>query len=134
MSKRESIITETLNRLNAVFKNTHIIERGKLDIEESSIPCIYLYEDVENIVRKQWDNYICTLPLQIDIYDRAYDMPYEIGNNYFNTVKSALELDRDYNKIAISYGCILRYVDITLRPLVKTTLVYEFTYNEFFGK
>lgn len=134
MTKRQNIINETISRLNVKFSSTHVVRRGKVNIQETDIPCIYIYEDVEEIQKKQWDNYICNLPLQIDIYDRAYTDPYVIGNNYIEKVKDTLELDRYYNNLVLDYGVVLRFIDITLEPLVKTTIVYEFVYNEFLGK
>lgn len=133
MSKRIDIINEFINRITKAFGDTHIIERGKISITESDIPCIYIYEDVEQVAKKQWNNYICKLPLQIDIYDRSYDKPYEVGNDYFVSLASAIELDRDFNNLTIDYGMSAKYIDITLDPIVKTSVVYEFTYYEFFA-
>lgn len=133
-TKRENIINETITRLENQFDSTHIVKRGKVNIQETDIPCVYLYEDVEEVQKKQWDNYICNLPLQIDIYDRAYTNPYVIGNDYISKTRIALEIDRYYNNLVLDYGVVLRFIDITLDPLVKTTIVYEFVYNELFGK
>ncbi|MGE4572520.1 MAG: hypothetical protein AB7E09_07240 [Candidatus Izemoplasmatales bacterium] len=132
--KRELIIDETLTRLRNAFRSTHSIMRGKIDIKETEIPAIYLYEDVERISKQQWNTYICTLPLQIDLYDRSYEEPYLNGNVYLRNLRKALELDRDYNKLVVNYGMVARFIDISIKPLMKASVVYEFEYYEFFNK
>jgi hypothetical protein len=133
--KRQKIVDETIKRLKDFFDDKKFtIGRGKVDIKKSDIPYIYVYEDVEQGVKEQYNNTIYTLPVQIDCAFRSYNEPFIDGNEILVQLKQAIELDKDYGKLCIDYRASLRHVDILLSPIVKASVVYEFIYYEFFGQ
>lgn len=132
--KRKLIIDEVLNRLKQNFKVP--VKRGVASINDSDVPAIFVYEDVEDIQKKQWNNYICTLPIQIDYYLSDYIEPYVTGNDILEKIIKSIEQqnDRSFNNLVLEYGVVMKFVDIMVAPLLKVVVVYNFVYNEFFGE